>query len=142
VEDTWTNRDLPVLDATVRLLDTTYFPSLRAIADAAGLDIEATTRALEALNGPYVDLSMTIGSSESWHVNGVTAEARREVGQWPTAESLIARLAEGFSTAADGEPDPEKKSRLRTVAGMLGGAGRDIAVDVAAKVVEHQIGMG
>jgi hypothetical protein len=33
-------------------------------------------------------------------------------------------------------------SRLRSIAGMLGGAGRQIAIDVAARVVEHQIGMG
>jgi hypothetical protein len=142
VEDTWASRDLPVLDATVRLLETNYFPSVRDIAAAAGMDIEATARALEALNGTYVDLSRTLGSPENWHVNTVSADARREVGQWPTAESLIDRLAGAFGTAADQEPDPEKQSRLRSVAGMLGGAGRDIAVEVAARVVEHQIGMG
>lgn len=142
MEDTWAPRDLPVLDATVRLLDTSFFPRVRDIAAAAGMDIETTARALVALDGTYLDLSTGIGSAASWHVNAVSAEARRAVGQWPTAESLITRLAEAFSAAAEQEPDPEKKSRLRSIAGMLGGAGRQIAVEVAARVVEHQMGMG
>jgi hypothetical protein len=103
------------------------------------INIETTGRALEALEGTYVGLSTGMGGPESWNVGAVSAEARRAVGQWPTAESLITRLAEGFATAADREPDPEKKSRLRTVAGTLGGAGRDIAVQVASAVVEHQV---
>ncbi len=142
MEDTWTNRDLPVLDATVRLLDTSFFPRARDIAAAAGMDIETTGRALETLAGTYVDLSLSMGGPESWNVSAVSAEARRAVGQWPTAESLITRLAEAFSAAAEREPDQKKKNRLRSIAGMLGGAGRDIAVEVAAKVVEHQMGMG
>jgi hypothetical protein len=143
VEDTWANRDLPVLDATVRLLETSYFLRVSDIAAAAGMDIETTARALEALDGTYVDLSISMGGPESGNVRAVRAEARRAVGQWPTAESLITRLVEAFSAAAEQEPDPEKKSRLRSIAGMLGGAGYQIAVDVAARVVEHQIpGMG
>jgi hypothetical protein len=142
VEDTWTHRDLPVLDATVRLLEMSYFPNVRDIAAAAGMDTETTARALEALDGTFLDLSRTLGSPENWHVNTVYAEARRAVGQWPTAESLIVRLADGFSAAAEREPDPEKKGRLRSFAGWLVGGGRDVAVEVAAKVVEHQIGMG
>jgi hypothetical protein len=142
VEDTWASRELPVLDATVQLMETNPLPAVRDIAAAAGMDIETTGRALQALDGTYVDLSISMGGPESWNVQAVSADARREVGQWPTAESLITRLAEAFSTAAEQEPDPEKKSRLRSIAGMLGGAGYQIAVDVAARVVEHQMGMG
>lgn len=142
MEDTWASRDLPVLDATVRLMETNNLPAVRDIAAAAGMDIEATGRALEALEGTYVDLSKSAGGPESWNVRAVSADARRAVGQWPTAESLITRLVEAFSTAADQEPDPEKKSRLRSIAGMLGGTGRQIAIDVAARVVEHTMGMG
>jgi hypothetical protein len=43
---------------------------------------------------------------------------------------------------ADQESDREKKGRLRSTASGLGGAGRQIAIDVAARVVEPQIGMG
>jgi hypothetical protein len=140
VESTWASRDLPVLDATVRLLETSYFPKVRDIAAAAGMDTETTARALEALDGTYVDLSMSMGSPENWHVNAVSADARREVGQWPTAESLAAQLIEAFSKAADQEPDPEQKSRLRSIAGWLGGAGSQIFINVLSTVVGHKLG--
>jgi hypothetical protein len=141
VEDTWTNRDLPVLDAVVRLLRHDSVPEVGDIATETGMTVETVAAALHALDGTFVDLQLGL-SLESSYVRSVSADARRAVGQWPTAESLITRLAEGFSTAADREPDPDKKGRLRTVASMLGGASRDIAVEVAAKVVEHQMGMG
>jgi hypothetical protein len=62
------------------------------------------------------------------------------VGQWPPAESLAAQLIEAFGAAAEQELDPEKKSRLRSIASMLGGAGRDIAVEVAAKLLSTRWG--
>jgi hypothetical protein len=49
VEDTW---DLPVLDATVRPLETAYYPKVSDIAAAAGLDIETTARSLEPSMAP------------------------------------------------------------------------------------------
>jgi len=140
VESTWASRDMPVLDATVRLLETSYFPSAQDIAAEAGMDAETTARALEALDGTFLDLSRTLGSPENWHVNTVYAEARRAVGQWPTAESLAAQLIEAFSKAADQEPDPEQKSRLRSIAGWLGGAGSQIAINVLSTVVGHKLG--
>src|SRR5215470_19212357 len=103
-------------------------PAVRDIAAAAGMDIETTGRALQDLRGTYVELSKSYGGPESWNVSGVTERARREVGQWPTAESLVSQLIEAFSTAAEQEPDPEKKSWLRSIAGWLGGAGSQIAI--------------
>jgi hypothetical protein len=44
---------------------------------------------------------MTGGNPETWYVTKVTAAARQTVGQWPTAESLTASLAEAFGSAAE-----------------------------------------
>jgi hypothetical protein len=74
--------DLPVLDVTVRLMETNPFPSVRDIAAAAGMDIETTGRALQDLGGTFLELSKSYGGPESWNVSGVTKRARREVGQW------------------------------------------------------------
>jgi hypothetical protein len=134
-----------VLDAVVRLLEDNFVVYVRDIAAETGIDPHDVDRALRALEGEYVgdyEQFATAGDPNSWHVGRVTAAARQAVGQWPTAESLVTQLAEAFSTAAERELDPEKKSRLRSIAGMLGGAGRQIAIDVAAKVVEHQMGVG
>ena len=117
MEDTWASRDLPVLDATVRVMETNNFPAVRDIAAAAGMDIETTGRALEALDGTYVGLSRSAGGPESWNVRTVSADARRAVGQWPTAESLVTQLAEG---PVGGDP-PHQRVVAAAGVGMMQG---------------------
>jgi hypothetical protein len=137
-------RDL-LADAVVRLLDqgnSRHSPGHRR---GTGLELATVDRALEALEGPYVveyEQFATGGDPSSWRVRKVTATARQAVGQWPTAESLIARLTEALSEAAEHEPDPGQKSRLQAIASGLGGSARQIAIDVAARIVEHQTGLG
>jgi hypothetical protein len=139
VESTWASRDLPVLDATVRLLEPGSMPEVRDIAAETGMTAETVMAALHTLNGTFVDLQVGL-SLEGSYVRAVSADARREVGQWPTAESLAAQLIEAFSKAAEREPDPEAKSRLRSIAGWLGGAGSQIAINVLSSVVGHKLG--
>jgi hypothetical protein len=146
VEDTWTNRDLPVLDVIVRLLDQCEFMvTVRDISAETGFDPNVVDRAITALQGPYVveyDQFATGGVPDSWRVRHVTQAARQVVGQWPTPETLIDRLAEAFNGAADKEPDPERKGKLRQVASFLGSTGRDVATEVVSKVILHTTGMG
>ena len=76
MEDTWVSRDLPVLDAVVRLLDEGYYAV--TVADAAGqtgLDTKDVDLALEALKGQYLTeyrKLATGGVPDSWYVTGVT----------------------------------------------------------------------
>lgn len=146
MEATWVSRDLPVLDAVVRLLDGgEYAAYVRDIAVETGFEPDVVVRALDALDGAYVldfDKFATGGDPNPWRVLGVTPAARQAVGQWPTAESLTARLAEAFSEAADEETDPERKGRLRQLASFLGETGKDVAAEIIAKVIMHQTGMG
>lgn len=146
MESTWEKRDLPVLDTVVRLLDEGHFiVAVRDIVAETGYDPATVDRALTALEGPFIaeyHQSMSGGDPNPWYVTQVTAEARRMVGQWPTPEALIDRLAEAFGEAAEHETDPQKQGRLREVATMIGQTGRDIAVEVASRVILHQTGMG
>jgi hypothetical protein len=64
------------------------------------------------------------------------------VGQWPTAESLAGQIAEALAEAAEHEPDPVKKSRLREAGAVLGDTARGVLVEVLSRVVERQAGMG
>jgi hypothetical protein len=140
VEGTWVSRDLPVLDATVALLEEGMdLPEVVDIAERSGLAAEDVGRALRAMDGVYVDLQVTMGEVGRWFVQGVTPEARRVVGQWPTGESLVSQLVEGLNAAAEREADPERKSRLRQAAGLLGGMARDVVVAVASGVVDRYI---
>jgi DNA-binding MarR family transcriptional regulator len=145
MEDTWTNRDFPVLEAIVRLLDRgNLMVTVRDVAGDTGLDPADVDRAISALEGPYVVKyeQSAGGNSNSWRVRQVTPEARRAVGQWPTPESLVDRLAEAFGSAANDEPDADRKSRLRQVAAFLSSTGRDVATEVVSKVILRSAGMG
>lgn len=137
MEDTWAGRDLPVLDATVGLLEDSYMVTVSDIAERTGLELSEVARALEALDPTYVDFRKTEtgGDPRFWYVLKATPEARREVGQWPTPASLIARLAGGLGAAAEQERDPDRKSLLTHTAGLLGETLRDVAVEVAARIL-------
>src|SRR5215469_11475289 len=112
VHDTWASRDLPVLDATVTLLEQSYMVTVTDIAAQTGLEPSVVATALEALDPVYVDFRKTTtgGDPRFWYVYKATPEARRVVGQWPTAEALAARLTEELAAAAADEPDAERKA--------------------------------
>lgn len=109
------------------------------IAGRAGLSLEDVGAGLLALKDEYVDLVTPLGGPAGWHVNGVTGEARRVVGQWPTGESLVERLAAGIAAEAEGEADPERRRRLLFVARELGGMAKAVAVNVASQLLEHRV---
>jgi hypothetical protein len=92
--------------------------------------------ALLALHGPFITLVRS-GSASGWHVTAVTADARRTAGQWPSGEALIDQIAARIAEAAEREPDHERKGRLQAVASGLGGAAKQIAVNVASAYLER-----
>lgn len=142
VQDTWAARDLPVLDATVRLLELSYMVTVTDIAASTGLDAGAVTKALESLDPVYVDFRKTTtgGDPRFWYVFKVTPEARRAVGQWPTAEALAGRLAEELAAAARQETDGERQGLLAYAARLVGDTLRDATVRAAAQVLSPAFG--
>jgi hypothetical protein len=143
MEDTWTWRDLPVLDAAVSQLDEMsaegLILELAGIAEVTGLAANDVIAAVEALEGEYLGLQRTMGDPSRWRIQSVTPAARHAVGQWPTAESLIERLAAGIAEAAGRETDPERKRRLAAVARELGGMAKGVAVNVASQMLGHWV---
>jgi hypothetical protein len=142
VQDTWAARDLPVLDATVSLLEQSYMVTVTDIAASTGLDAGAVAKALESLDPVYVDFRKTTtgGDPRFWYVFKVTPEARRAVGQWPTAESLAGRLAEELAVAAREETDAERQGLLAYAARLVGDTLRDATVRAAAQVLSPAFG--
>jgi hypothetical protein len=142
VHDTWAARDLPVLNATVALLEHSYMVTVTDIATSTGLEVAAVARALEALDPVYVDFRKTTtgGDPRFWYVFKVTPEARRAVGQWPTAEALAGRLAEELAAAAQDEPDPQRHGLLTYAARLVGDTLRDATVRAAAHVLSPAFG--
>ena len=72
-------------------------------------------------------------------VRGITDEARRAVGQWPTPEAVADRIVAALLEAAEREPDRQKQTKLRAAAETLGSFGRDLLVNVAANVATKPI---
>lgn len=142
MHDTWASRDLPVLDATVSLLDESYMVTVSDIAAKTGLEDAAVARALEALDPVYVDFRKTTtgGDPTFWYVLKVTPAARQAVGQWPTAESLIAALARELTASAQQEQDAERKGLLAYAARLVGDTLRDVSVRAAHSVLGPAIG--
>jgi len=137
VEDTWAARELPVLAATVHLLEESYMVTVTDIAARTGLDEQAVARALEALDPVYVDFRKTTtgGDPTFWYVLKATPAARQAVGQWPTAETLIAALAAELTAAAADEQDAERKGLLSYAARLIGDTLRDESVRAAEAVL-------
>lgn len=144
MEETWNSRDLPVLDAVVTLLDESPGGMLlgRAIAERTAMDDRTVESALYALSPTYVILGRQMaaeGGVDLQVIDSVTAEARRTVGQWPIAESLVDQLAAGLRGAAEHENDPDQKQRLGDIARGLGGAAKSVAIDIIAQLIEHKV---
>lgn len=142
MEDTWWSRDLPVLDATVHLLQQEDFVYVEDIARETGFEVKDVARALRDMQGVFVGQIQGMGDMERWCITEVTPDARRAVGQWPTPENVVARLAEAFNAAAEHEPDADRQGRLRAVGSFLADTGKDFAAEVVAKVIARQTGIG
>jgi hypothetical protein len=142
VYDTWAARDLPVLDATVALLEQSYMVTVTDVAARTGLDVAVVAKALETLDPIYVDFRKTTtgGDPRFWYVFKVTPEARRAVGQWPTAQALAGRLAEELAAAAHEETDAERQGLLNYAARLVGDTLRDATVRAAARVLSPAFG--
>jgi hypothetical protein len=146
MRDTWYSRDLPVLTAVVEAFDRGLadgLPDVPDIASATDLPIQEVGQALLALDGEYLDLCVTMsgGDPSPWFVERINSSARRAVGQWPSPETLINRLATALEQVSDHTEDPQTKGKLRQAASALGGLTQKLAVEVTAKMLEHQVGL-
>ncbi len=134
IAETWTSRELPILTAALRRLDTgDDFVDLEELRHEVGLDVammQAGLKALETAWPPYIDVSYGMAGPDrvGGYMQGVSERCRRELGAWPSAHGLVDRLAQALADAADHEPEPERKNRLKALADGLGGIARDVAV--------------
>ncbi|MBS2962651.1 hypothetical protein KGA66_06315 [Actinocrinis puniceicyclus] len=68
---------------------------------------------------------------------GRSAEEHQEGWDAAQADQFVDELVLGLERAADGESDPEIKSRLRGAAMILATVGRHVTTEVAAKIISH-----
>jgi hypothetical protein len=143
VEDTWFSRDLPVLESLVRGVDKMRsngeFPTLRRAAEDTGLTPDEVLDAAHALSeAGYVVLGGGFAGVDSggFFATAVSADARREVGAWPTADNLAQRLLDSIQAQADdATTPPERRSVARKVLDAVGTAGRGAAQEVISVAI-------
>ncbi len=143
MESTWETRDLPVLDAIVRYYDEhdgPEIPDVETFAKLTGMDPGQVARAVRALSPRFIETQATYGGLMNVAIMGVTDEARQVVGQWPSPEVWVDRLVQALREAAEREPDPERRGRLRAIAEGLGGFARDVAVGVLSGGITQSMG--
>jgi len=139
MNSTWDARDFRVLEAIVQIAEDTGRDSVRAaqIADRTGLsdeNVQAALRALSSEEPPFFTAQSAFGGTVL-RASNPTGHARRAVGAWPTADSLADQFIAKLESAADGETDAGKKSKLKSLVEFLATGGRDLLVDVAAKAI-------
>ena len=132
---TWATRELPILQSVLRHKDAgKQMVDLHTVSEETGLEwaqVLTGVQALEAASPPYlvaeyIDTAQ-VGPVRGW-VTTVHERARRELGTWPSPESIVDRLVEALSQAADAEEDPVKKGKARAAVDATGGFLRDVMV--------------
>ncbi|MGB8207378.1 MAG: hypothetical protein WCF69_07150 [Mycobacterium sp.] len=143
MDDTWTNRDLPVLKAVVEIYEATGRTMIgpREIAAKAGLDQEVTERAIRALyRQPYFEPGTNSFGGHYVGVGAPTGEALRVAGQWPTPENLLERLIAALEAAGDDETVAEpERSKLKQIALGLRGAAYQVAIGALSGAGGHML---
>jgi hypothetical protein len=136
--DTWFVRDLPVLRAVARLVDAPAHggaPYVGQVVPASGLpkpEVLAAARALVAAG--YVE-ALTTYSGEIVRFTGISPEARRLAGLWPTPQGEWDRLLEQARTRAERAPTEVERDRWRALAEAAAALGpHDGALLMAALV--------
>ena len=126
LDDVWFTRDLPVLRAIARLVDSPAHggaPYLGQVVPASGLpkpQVAAAARAL--LQAGYV-AALTNVAGEVVRFTGLSAEARRLAGLWPTPQGEWDRLREQLALRAEKAPTEVERSRWQALAAAAEGLG-------------------
>ena len=128
LDDAWFSRDLPVLRAVARLVDGPQHggaPYLGQVVPASGLpkaDVIAAARAL--VSAGYVE-ALTNYAGEIVRFTGISGEARRLAGLWPTPQGEWGRLVEQLVTRAQNAPTDVERQRWQAMADAAGALGED-----------------
>lgn len=144
---TWATEDLPVLVAAVELLDEGGHVDGTTVARKAGREPDAVVRSLRRLEGPYLSLHL---AATAWgggppppgfvFVRGATAEARRAVGQWPTADALSREVMAELERVAKDAPG-EKGKALRALVSATAEPGANFLGTTLGSIFKTMLGL-
>ena len=128
LDDAWFSRDLPVLRAVARLVDSPAHggaPYLGQVVPASGLpkpEVAAAARAL--VSAGYVE-ALTNVAGDVVRFTGISPEARRLAGLWPTPQGEWDRLREQLALRAAKAPTGVERGRWQALAAAAEALGAD-----------------
>lgn len=144
MDQTWASRELSALQAIVEYFDDPDTGGVgltrQRAAELASMDEDTFRRALAKLakaDPPFLDLVTVAEDLVPIRITGVTERALVATRQWPGPEGLVADLVESLERAALSEQEPERKSKLRAAAIILGGVAKEVAVGWAIGAIPH-----
>ncbi|MDQ3954457.1 MAG: hypothetical protein M3285_02785 [Actinomycetota bacterium] len=144
VEETWNRLALPILEAVFQLEEDDADGLQTAdIAKTAGLELDATRRELRRLyESGLVVGSLLEWTSTPWDMYGIrlSAEARRQIGQWPS-ESSYEALLDVLQLQIDNATDSDERTRLVRLRAAIGEVGQSVVSTLLAAYLKHHIGL-
>lgn len=136
MRNTWTERDLPVLQAVAEAFETNrrgQLPDVPDLVAATGLSADAVLRALDALDGEYLKFKHEGLNDEdlsTYWVEKIYPEARRATGLWPSPESQADLLLQALKDLAEDAPDVETRGKARKVLKAVGEGGQKFVIEL------------
>jgi hypothetical protein len=143
--DAWFSRDLPVLRAIARLVDSPAHggaPYLGQVVPASGLtkpEVAAAARALVGMG--YVE-ALTNVAGEVVRFTAISPEARRLTGLWPTPQGEWDRLREQLALRAEKAPTDVERGRWRALADAAGALSEDDGALLMAALIGGYVPRG
>ncbi len=129
LDDAWFTRDLPVLRAIARLVDSSEHGNspylLGAVVPASGLPKAEVIAAAQALAAAGYIEPLTNHNGDIVRITAISAEARRLTGLWPTPQGEWDRLLEQLTARADQAPTEVERQRWRAFADAAAAMGPD-----------------
>ncbi|GAB2740528.1 hypothetical protein [Amycolatopsis magusensis] len=139
MHDTWTTRDLPVLQAVVDAFEHNrrrQLPDVPDLVTATGFAVDVVLKALDALDGEYLSLhqhGLADDPANVW-VEKIYPQARRATGRWPSPEHHAEALLQALRDLAEDAPDAETRGKAKKVRAALGDGGQKFLVEPISSV--------
>ncbi|KQS56839.1 hypothetical protein ASG36_17595 [Geodermatophilus sp. Leaf369] len=128
LSDSWFTRDLPVLRAVARLVDSPEHggaPYLGQVVPASGLPRPQVVAAIRGLVDTGYVAALTNHAGEVVRVTGISGEARRLTGLWPTPQTEWERLTEQVGARAANAATDVERARWQALADATAAVGPD-----------------
>lgn len=125
IENTWDTVAFPLLERAAKHFtgsDNKLWMSELTDTPFDAIDDALMQREIKQLEDDgYLKLDRRAGHVTA--INGVTAKAKRTVGEWPNDETVGAALISAFEKMAEKEDHPERRKALRQAAASVGEIG-------------------